>query len=133
MYKVAHQWRERSTGLDFDDLVQECWVVVIRAKDGYDPRRGAKFSTYAYRAMWNHLGNVRARWMRRSFHDGLSENTPDRSDQYARLDAHMDLERLMLCLTDGERRRVVKILNGGRTSRQFIERLREKAEVFRVV
>ena len=39
--------RFRGLGLDFDDLVQEGSIGLIRAVDGFDSRRGTRLSTYA--------------------------------------------------------------------------------------
>ena len=39
--------RFRGLGLDFDDLVQEGSIGLIRAVDGFDWRRGTRLSTYA--------------------------------------------------------------------------------------
>jgi RNA polymerase primary sigma factor len=51
--------RYRNYGLPFDDLVQEGSLGLLEAIDGYDPRRGSSFETYARfrvrRAMRNAL------------------------------------------------------------------------------
>jgi RNA polymerase sigma factor (sigma-70 family) len=49
--------RQRLKGLPFEDAVHEGRIGLWRAIQGYDPRRGAKLSTYAVvaikRAVWN--------------------------------------------------------------------------------
>jgi RNA polymerase primary sigma factor len=49
----------RSRGVQFEDLVQEGMVGLVRAVEGFDHRRGLKFSTYA---VW---------WIRRSLLDAI--------------------------------------------------------------
>ena len=39
--------RYQGKGLDFDDLVQEGYIGLIKAEKGYKPDKGTKFSTYA--------------------------------------------------------------------------------------
>lgn len=46
VYRVAKQYRNR--GLTLEDLVGEGNLGLIRAAQEYDPRRGTRFSTYAY-------------------------------------------------------------------------------------
>ena len=58
VHAVARDYRGR--GVQFDDLVQEGTVGLVRAVDGSDPRRGVKFSTCA---VW---------WIRRSMFDALA-------------------------------------------------------------
>src|SRR5438309_1770553 len=52
--------RYRSMGwfLPFGDAAQEGWVALVKAADKYDPGQRAEFSTYAYRAVRNHLNNL---------------------------------------------------------------------------
>jgi RNA polymerase primary sigma factor len=58
VHAVARTYRGR--GVAFDDLVQEATVGLVRAVEGFDHRRGLKFSTYA---VW---------WIRRSILDALA-------------------------------------------------------------
>jgi len=53
--------RHRGRGVPFEDLVQEGTVGLARAVDGFDHRRGLKFSTYA---VW---------WIRRALLDALDD------------------------------------------------------------
>lgn len=46
--KFAKKFRNR--GIDFDDLIQEGNLGLIRAAELYDPKKGTRFSTYA--SMW---------------------------------------------------------------------------------
>ncbi len=43
VYKIAHQYK----GLEYDDLVQEGSIGLIKAADSYDPSKGCSFGTYA--------------------------------------------------------------------------------------
>jgi RNA polymerase primary sigma factor len=52
----------RRADVPFDDLVQEGMVGLVRAVDGFDHRRGCKFSTYA------------AWWIRRSVLDAIGSS-----------------------------------------------------------
>lgn len=51
VYKIAHSLRPEYTNslLDFDDLVSEGTLGLIRALQTFDPDHGAKFSTWAWR------------------------------------------------------------------------------------
>jgi RNA polymerase primary sigma factor len=60
VHAVAREYRGR--GVQFEDLVQEGTVGLVRAVDRFDPRRGVKFSTYA---VW---------WIRRSMFDALASS-----------------------------------------------------------
>jgi RNA polymerase primary sigma factor len=57
---IARRYLNR--GVPFDDLVQEGTVGLIRAVEGFDYRRGLKFSTYA---VW---------WIRRSIVDAVASS-----------------------------------------------------------
>lgn len=57
VFAVAKGYRGR--GVQFEDLVQEGTVGLVRAVEGFDHRRGLKFSTYA---VW---------WIRRSLLDAV--------------------------------------------------------------
>ena len=57
VFAVAKGYRGR--GVQFEDLIQEGTVGLVRAVEGFDHRRGLKFSTYA---VW---------WIRRSLLDAI--------------------------------------------------------------
>jgi len=57
VFAVAKSYRGR--GVQFEDLIQEGTVGLVRAVEGFDHRRGLKFSTYA---VW---------WIRRSLLDAI--------------------------------------------------------------
>ncbi len=57
VFAIANGYRGR--GVQFEDLVQEGTVGLVRAVEGFDHRRGLKFSTYAF---W---------WIRRSLLDAI--------------------------------------------------------------
>jgi RNA polymerase sporulation-specific sigma factor len=42
----------------FDDLLGEAMIALVSAKDSFDPKRGVKFSTYAYTCIKNRLADV---------------------------------------------------------------------------
>jgi RNA polymerase sigma factor (sigma-70 family) len=42
----------------FDDLLGEAMIAFISAKDSFDPKRGVKFSTYAYTVISNRLADA---------------------------------------------------------------------------
>jgi len=47
--KIARRYHR--PGVDVSDLIQEGTIALSRAVDGFDPARGYKLSTYAYRAI----------------------------------------------------------------------------------
>ncbi len=55
IYKIA--WKFNRDDLDFDDLVGEASFAYARAMHDFDPKRPAKFSTYCWTQMRNHLLN----------------------------------------------------------------------------
>lgn len=70
VYAAASPYQGR--GVAFEDLVQEATVGLVQAADRFDPRRGAKFSTYA---MW---------WIRRALVDALGRRRAIRIPRSAR-------------------------------------------------
>ena len=60
VYAIATSYRNR--GVPFADLVQEGTLGLVRAVEGFDHRRGLKFSTYA---VW---------WIRRSLLDAIADS-----------------------------------------------------------
>jgi len=63
VYKMANRFRNlESVVMDFEDIVQECWLAVLKASERFDERVGVKFITYAYVAMVNRLKTL---WSRR--------------------------------------------------------------------
>jgi len=69
---VAKRFIERTTNLDFSDLIQDGCIGLSRAIELYDPTRGYKFSTYAY---W---------WIRQAVNRGIQE-----ADRAIRLPFHV--------------------------------------------
>lgn len=69
---LSHKARRRAeaTGIvvEFEDLFQEARMTFMRARETFDPEKGAKFSTYLWTSVRNNLkrieSNVRARQMR---------------------------------------------------------------------
>lgn len=54
--KIAStQARRGSAGLDFDQLKSAGWEGLYKAAKAFDPSRGFRFSTLAYRAISNHI------------------------------------------------------------------------------
>lgn len=51
----------RNTGIDFDDLLSDCLLAVLRSVRGFDVTRGVKFGTYATNAMIRITRTLRAK------------------------------------------------------------------------
>jgi RNA polymerase primary sigma factor len=69
VYALAKRYRGR--GVPFEDLVQEGTLGLARAVEQFDPRRGAKFSTYA---VW---------WIRRSLANAIRDGRTIRIPAHA--------------------------------------------------
>jgi len=54
-------WSFMKTGLDIDDLIGEASLAYSIALNKFDPDNGAKFTTYAYWVIKNHLINYISR------------------------------------------------------------------------
>jgi RNA polymerase nonessential primary-like sigma factor len=54
--KIARRYHRQ--GVDLSDLIQEGTIALSRAVDGFDPARGYKLSTYAYRAIRREISHV---------------------------------------------------------------------------
>lgn len=52
--KIAWSFHQ-STGLDWDDLVQEAYIAYIYAKEHYDPNKKISLATFVWIHMTNHL------------------------------------------------------------------------------
>ena len=59
IYKMAHKFARNHKSNDFDDLVQEAYVGLMKAYDKYDSNAGCAFSSYAYQWIWAHLNGNR--------------------------------------------------------------------------
>lgn len=54
VFKFAHKYGNlMSRGYEFDDLVQEGWEALLKAKRGFDGDYGISFITYAYACLNN--------------------------------------------------------------------------------
>jgi len=47
---------------NFEDLVQEGCIGLVKAHERFDPERGVKFSTYAYKWIWKYIKEESCRW-----------------------------------------------------------------------
>ena len=59
IYKMAHKFARNHKSNDFDDLVQEAYVGLLKAYEKYDANAGCAFSSYAYQWIWAHLNGNR--------------------------------------------------------------------------
>ena len=94
--------RQRLGGLPFEDAVQAGRIGLWHAREGYDPSRGTRFSTYAVVAI------KRAVWRAVVEHHSLStpalsanqdrllvDNPPDVAERLHRREVHAELSRLL--------------------------------------
>ena len=59
VYKIANRYRWNE--LDYEDIVQEGFMGLIKAKRNYEPDKGAKFSTHAYNMIrWTILDFIKS-------------------------------------------------------------------------
>jgi RNA polymerase sigma factor (sigma-70 family) len=63
--KMAHQGSKRS-GVKFDDLVQEGNLALMDALERFDPRKGAKFSTFAFYRIRHYLRHYIGKFWQRT-------------------------------------------------------------------
>ena len=59
--KLASTWIYRmpkSSGLEYEDLVQEGWIAFLICKDLYKPEKGGKFTSFLYYAVRSRLKNI---------------------------------------------------------------------------
>jgi RNA polymerase sigma factor (sigma-70 family) len=60
---VAGRYRNRlPPGLEWDDLLQEGRLALLRARKHFDPARGSRFSTYATGVLLRELSRAIQRW-----------------------------------------------------------------------
>lgn len=59
VHSVAYSWwrviKVTSLGMEFEDVLQEAWIVCLSAQKRFDPSKGWAFSTYFYTAARNHF------------------------------------------------------------------------------
>lgn len=56
VYSMANKYKYLcSSVMDFEDLVQDLWLIVLSAYDKFDVKKGVKFITYAYVAIVNEV------------------------------------------------------------------------------
>jgi RNA polymerase sigma factor (sigma-70 family) len=51
-------------GMEMDDLIQEGFLALAQAAQGYDPARGCTFATYASPLIWSGMRRATERWAR---------------------------------------------------------------------
>ncbi len=118
---VSLAYRYLGSSADAEDLAQEVFLRVYRAKEGYEP--SARFSTWIYRITANaSLNHIRSRRVRRSVSARMPEAAegdavPDFEDEEAKA-PHDDMEKAELAvvlrrIVDDlpERQRVAILLN----------------------
>lgn len=54
IYHVANKFRAKHGG-DIEELISEANVAFMKAYKHFNPKRGAKFSTFLHWVIWNHL------------------------------------------------------------------------------
>ncbi len=148
VHKIAHtlRYRLKNSLMDFDDLVSEGTLGLMDAFDKYDPKRGAKFSTYAgiriqgrmldaYRTTsWQKRGALRQGLPSPSyvyldadscedgslFHDLVPGKFLSEQDLINRIDVTLVWEKVWSYLRPGEKE-TVKLLRSGLNQAQTSE------------
>lgn len=91
------QYRLERAGIsvEFDDVMQEASVAFVKAKQGFSPQHGAKFSTYLWTAIGNNLNRF-CDQMRDAYRGAVSLDTPasDSEDAPSLLDVLQDVNAL---------------------------------------
>jgi len=72
----------RSHDLDTDEQRSEAMLALVRAVEGFNPWRGFRFSTYAYRAIARRLARFGSDTQRQGerFLSGVADSLPDPID-----------------------------------------------------
>jgi len=114
VYALLTRFMGRSSARE--DMVQEVFLRVIRAKDRYEPT--ARFTTWLYRIVFNLAVNETQRSRSRATwsldapigggddgptHDALDEDAPDPSDGLERSDAVQAVRAAIASLPDNQR------------------------------
>lgn len=60
---LAGRFSERNPGLEFEDLVQEAWLLLYKIQDGYDSSRSS-ITTWAWNVVVNRFRELKARTAR---------------------------------------------------------------------
>jgi RNA polymerase sigma factor (sigma-70 family) len=104
-------WAARR-GVDFDDLVQEAALAVVRVAQRFDPAKGFTFSTYAYTSVeWTLIREIRRHQSMHGLPGAFDRPAPEGLDA----DAAEEVNRLLARLPERDRFAVVRRfgLDGG--------------------
>jgi RNA polymerase sigma factor (sigma-70 family) len=84
----VYKKRKEYYGDDVENLLSDCFTNIIRAVDGFDYRRGFKFSTYCTWVLMNN--SLRDHQNDKKFQDNFSTNVADTSLQHKIDESSMD-------------------------------------------
>lgn len=99
MIKLSRRAQRRLEGagisVEFDDIMQEATVAFIKAKQGFDPQNGAKFSTYLWTSITNNLNRF-CDQMRDLYRGSVSLDAPssDSKDAPSLMDVLVDINAI---------------------------------------
>jgi len=112
VFQAVHRWN--SLAQRSDDLIGECYIVLIRVVAVYNPWLGIRFSTYAYTCLIRALSRQSRRWAGEWLAqclplDNLADGEPQETDleetpseRLKRLDEYLHQDHPLLSLREKE-------------------------------
>ena len=88
IYKIAQFWIKfipNRSCLEFEDLVQECYLEHVKAQKRFDESKGVKYTTYLYKALWwrcSAIAKTELKYKNREFDNPLPQKPSVPEDDY---------------------------------------------------
>jgi RNA polymerase sigma-70 factor (ECF subfamily) len=98
LYRFLHRW---TLGRDVEDLYQETWLRIVRAAPRFDPAR--RFSTWLFQVAINLCRDWHRRMPPPAVDPEQAATAVATGDGMARVDAALDVRRLVAALPEAQR------------------------------